>query len=163
MVGFVAGYALALLSVPVTVEIVPKPCTTALELLDDAHYVRLAVFLFSVYDGNECTDMVARRLTEIRAAGGDVAVFLDDSRSNERAITFFMEHNVPVYVYRSGTLHAKVLLADDCFLLGSSNYTKSGFFRNAEINVKVCGPPAAALRAWFQEIRVKSVSPPIPA
>ncbi len=148
---------------PTTVEIVPKPCAAALSLLDDAHYVRLAVFLFSIYDGNECTDMIARRLAEIRAAGGDVAVFLDDSRSNEKAIAFFVEHNVPVYVYKSGTLHAKVLLTDKCFLLGSSNYTKSGFFRNAEINVKVCGLPAAALRAWFDEIRVKSVSPQIPA
>ncbi len=134
--------------------------------MDDTKDVKLAVFLFSLYDGNECTDMIAHKLVSIARSGGHVEVFLDDTKSNEKAVAFFLENNVPVYVFKGhATLHAKVLLADNCFILGSSNYTKSGFFRNAEINVKVCGIPSWYVRAWFDSLRdrVKRVMSPFPS
>lgn len=153
MVGFQLGFILALTIFYTPVSIVSNPCPAVLEILDGARDVRLAVFLFSLYDGNECTDTIARKLVSIARSGGRVEVFLDDSKRNEKAILFFLENNIPVYVLRRAPLHAKVILADDCFILGSSNYTRSGFFRNAEINVKICGPPSRYVRAWFDALR----------
>lgn len=156
-VGFQLGFTLGLIIFYTPVSIVPRPCSAILDILDGARDVRLAVFTFSLYDGSECTDRIARKLVSIARSGGRVEVFLDDSKSNREAIAFFAENNVPVYVFKGrGTLHAKVILADRCFVLGSSNYTKSGFFRNAEINVKICGPPSEHVRAWFDALRSRA-------
>ncbi|HID09077.1 TPA: hypothetical protein EYP13_02510, partial [Candidatus Micrarchaeota archaeon] len=63
--GFQLGFTLGLIIFNTPVSIVSNPCSSILEILDGARDVKLAVFLFSLYDGNECTDAIAGKLVSI--------------------------------------------------------------------------------------------------
>ncbi len=42
-----------------------------------------------------------------------------------------------------GLMHAKVLVADNCVLLGSTNWSSNGFFYSKEADILVCDPETA--------------------
>ena len=80
--------------------------------------------------------------------GVAVRVLLDPSeRPSDPSAASLRAHGVPVRLYRSSgeLLHAKVAIADgSSVVLGSANWTFSGFEHNHELDVALPGAPAIA-------------------
>ncbi len=95
------------------------------------------------------TDAAAVAAMEAALARGvAVRVLLDPSeRPSDASAASLRAHGVPVRVYASGgeKLHAKVAIADGMsVILGSANWTVSGFEHNHELDVAIPANPAVA-------------------
>ncbi len=141
------------LSRPVpTVTYVTDYCRGVGHLIDGAQReIEVALFLMRYDDRNDCPQVLTRKLVEAKKRGVDVVVFLDDDSYNEGAITFLRENNVPVVVISSRLLHAKVVKADDCFVVGSHNWTWNAMHRNIEASIIVCN--SSVIDAFFSGLK----------
>lgn len=87
------------------------------------------------------------------ARGVAVRVLLDPSeRPSDPSAASLRAHGVPVRLYRSGgeKLHAKAAVADGTtVVLGSANWTVSGFEHNHELDVSI--PANTAVAAAFEQ------------
>lgn len=91
---------------------------------------------------------VVSALEAARARGVALRVLLDPSeRPSDPSAASLRAHGVAVRLYRSRgeKLHAKAAIADGLsVVLGSANWTVSGFGRNHELDVAIPGDPAVA-------------------
>ncbi len=103
----------------------------------------LDVAMFTLTD----TDVVAA-MEAAQARGVAVRVLLDPSeRPSDPAAASLRAHGVDVRLYRSSgeKLHAKAAIVDrSTVLLGSANWTVSGFAHNHELDVALPSDPAVA-------------------
>ena len=87
------------------------------------------------------------------ARGVSVRVLLDPSqRASDPSAASLRAHGVPVRLYRSSgeKLHAKAAIADRAsVVVGSANWTVSGFEHNHELDVAILANPRLAW--WFEE------------
>jgi cardiolipin synthase A/B len=119
-------------------EILPM----VLALIAGARHV-LHVAMYTLTDA----DVVAA-MEGAEARGVAVRVLLDPSqRPSDPSAASLRAHRVPVRLYRSSgeKLHAKAAIADSTsVVLGSANWTVSGFEHNHELDVSIPDDPAIA-------------------
>ena len=128
-------------------------CKDVGSLINSArHEIVAAVYLIRYDDRRGCPEDLVRDLVLAKERGVRVIVYTDDTNYNKRAIEFLREHNIPVYFTRS-FLHAKVLKADDCFVVGSHNWTWSAMHKNLEASVIVCN--SSVIDAFIDELKSK--------
>ena len=73
-------------------------------------------------------------------------------------INFLAKSSVEVRLYDKGFLHGKVYIFDKLAILGSSNFTYSGFTSNTELNAVLDEAHTRYIREeWFQKIWDRSV------
>jgi phosphatidylserine/phosphatidylglycerophosphate/cardiolipin synthase-like enzyme len=96
---------------------------------------------------------VVEAMEAARARGVDVRVLLDPSeRPSDPSAASLRAHGVAVRLYRSSgeKLHAKAAIADGAtVVLGSANWTVSGFEHNHELDVAI--PGDAVVAAAFEQ------------
>ena len=96
---------------------------------------------------------VVGAMEDAQARGVAVRVLLDPSeRPSDPSASSLRAHGVAVRLYRSSgeKLHAKAAIADaSSVVLGSANWTVSGFEHNHELDVAI--PGAAAIATAFEE------------
>ncbi len=114
-------------------------------LLDRARE-RITVYLYLMRYSEEegCPEVLVRKLAEAKRRGVEVTVFLEDVNYNSRAVEYLTENNVPV-LFLNRFLHAKFILVDNCYVVGSHNWTWSAMHRNVEASVIVCDGPVPVL------------------
>ncbi|HEY8756232.1 MAG TPA: phosphatidylserine/phosphatidylglycerophosphate/cardiolipin synthase family protein [Candidatus Dormibacteraeota bacterium] len=104
----------------------------------------LDVAMYTLTDADVVAAMEAAE-----ARGVAVRVLLDPSeRPSDPSAASLRAHGVPVRLYRSSgeKLHAKAAIADSAsVVLGSANWTVSGFEHNHELDVSIPGDPAIAI------------------
>jgi cardiolipin synthase len=92
---------------------------------------------------------VMRALGDAEARGVPVYVLFDPGQElNQTAMSTLRQGGISVRFYRSHgeKLHAKAMIVDGVRLVvGSANWTKSGFTRNHELDAILDSPPLAAL------------------
>lgn len=120
-----------------TVFYITDYCKDVGALLDSGQHIRVAIYLMRYDERNQCPETLVRKLVEAKRRGAEVEVFLNDDNYNIPAIKYLRENNIPVYVPR-GFLHAKVVEVDNCFVVGSHNWTWNGTHKNIEASVIVC-------------------------
>ncbi len=101
-----------------------------LELIDSAQdHIHLAIFTFT-------HKTLVDKLIEAHNRGVKVRVTIDSgsARSTSKsAVTKLRQHGIPIYQQLESCLfHHKCALIDEKFVMGSVNWTKSGFERNRE-------------------------------
>jgi cardiolipin synthase len=103
----------------------------------------LLVAMYTLTDADVVAAMEAAE-----ARGVAVRVLLDPSeRPSDPSAASLRAHGVPVRLYRSSgeKLHAKAAIADSTsVVVGSANWTVSGFEHNHELDVSIPGDPAIA-------------------
>jgi phosphatidylserine/phosphatidylglycerophosphate/cardiolipin synthase-like enzyme len=123
-------------------------CKDVGALIDSAHnHVEVAMYLMRYDEKNQCPEVLVRKPVEAKRRGADVVVYLQEDNYNKRAIEYLRENNIPVFIPR-GFLHAKVVVADDCFVVGSHNWTWNAMHKNIEASVIVCNTPV--IEAFFR-------------
>ncbi|HWF58234.1 MAG TPA: phosphatidylserine/phosphatidylglycerophosphate/cardiolipin synthase family protein [Candidatus Dormibacteraeota bacterium] len=120
-------------------EILPM----VLALISGAHRA-LDVAMYTLTDADVVAAMEAAQ-----ARGVAVRVLLDPSeRPSDPSAASLRAHGVAVRLYRSSgeKLHAKAAIADSSsVVLGSANWTFSGFEHNHELDISIPGDPAIAI------------------
>ena len=134
----------------VQVAYVDDYCRTAENLIEGAHrQIRVALFLMRFSEKNQCPENLVRDLVEAKRRGVNVVVFLEEDNYNLAAERYLKENNVPVY-HTKRFLHAKVLQVDDCFIVGSHNWTWNAMHKNIEASVLVCR--SNVIDAFFRKV-----------
>lgn len=150
---------MVVLAIIVVVFIVSQPRTSVLLVNDycsDVHNlltnakkeVRVAMFMMTTDREGKCPTNLIIDLAELKKRGIDVKVYLDanvkDYHSeyfNAYAERFLRENNIPVCKPKR-RLHAKVVKVDNCYVIGSHNWTYSAMRKNIEYSVIVCNAPS---------------------
>ncbi len=113
----------------------------------------VAMYLMRYFTPGECPETLVEELIEARRRGVEVVVILNEDNYNVPAISVLRENNVAVYIYR-GFMHAKLVITEDCSVVGSTNWTRNGVSRNAEASVIVCN--TSVMDRVFREFLQKS-------
>ena len=125
-------------------------CGTAHWLLKNAKKeVKVALYLMRYSERNQCPENLVRDLVEAKKRGVNVVVYLEDTNYNNNAEGFLREHNIPI-IHPTKFLHAKILKVDDCFIVGSHNWTWNAMHKNLEASVLVCN--SDVIDAFFREL-----------
>ncbi len=100
------------------------------DLIDHAEKkIYLAIFTLT-------HQVIINKIIESRLRGVDVQIVIDQQMARGaslKAINELKKYDIPLFVQRGSSLfHHKCALIDDRFVLGSANWTKSGFEKNRE-------------------------------
>jgi cardiolipin synthase len=133
----------------------PDPAVLVAATLPDAEI--LPMVLGAIAGARRSLDVAMYTLTDAdvvaameaaQARGVSVRVLLDPSeRPSDPSASSLRAHGVDVRLYRSGgeKLHAKAAIVDEStVVLGSANWTVSGFEHNHELDVTIPDSPAVA-------------------
>lgn len=118
---------------------------------------------------NPCTKIrsIFSALEATSKRGLNVKILLDHHPENAKqyvpnllAARWLLVRNIPVrYLPRGTTLHAKLLIVDDNYIItGSHNLSPTGLERNVEISFLITDPSlATAASSWFLRYWNKSI------